>query len=251
MRVRLNEQSLEWLYSNRIFLQGYKSHGYRLRSGTLLHWSNANPLIEPYIGVFKGDAIPGMGAFSYSHSAIPLDWSLGRYCSIAWDVKFPGPRHPLELLSTAGFMLESGANMWALYLSDTNTEFRNWRPNPQKHGTIIGHDVWIGQDVSIMRGLKIGDGSVLAASSVVTKDVEPFAIVGGNPARFIRWRFPQDVRECLIDLRWWRYGFSALNKIDLSNIGASIQGIRDLLLETPEFQPKPIDLSDMPHDGVV
>jgi acetyltransferase-like isoleucine patch superfamily enzyme len=250
MRVRLSEQSLEWLYDNRIFLNGFKAHGHRLCPGTFLRWWDNAP-IEPYVAVYRGDCLPSIGSFSYAHSALPLDFSFGRYCSISWDVKFPGPRHPVELLSTGGFMLGTETDLWSTYCTDSNSTFSNVQPNPQKHGTAIGHDVWIGQDVSIMRGLKIGDGAVIAAGAVVTRDVEPYAIVGGNPAKFIRWRFPQDIRDDLADLQWWRYAFPVLNRVDLSNVKSSIRDLRKECADMPEFTPKHVILAEMPHNGIV
>lgn len=67
----------------------------------------------------------------------------------------------------------------------------------------IGSDVWIATNVTILRGVEIGDGAVIAAGSVVTKSVPPYAVVGGNPAKFIKWRFPLDVREKLLEIKWW------------------------------------------------
>jgi virginiamycin A acetyltransferase len=216
-----------------------------------LSWWGTAPEVEPYIGLYKGDSIPNIGSFTYSYSTIPLGFTFGRYCSISWDVKFPGPRHPLELISTGGFMLLSDADMWTMYLRDSDTAFGKTPSNPQKPGASVGHDVWIGQDVSIMRGLTIGDGAVVAAGAVVTRNVEAFAVVGGNPAKFIRWRFPEDVREELKELRWWRYGFSVLNRVDLSDVRNSIRDLRVQLTDTPEFTPNRVDLMTMPHSGEV
>lgn len=67
----------------------------------------------------------------------------------------------------------------------------------------IGSDVWIATNVTILRGVEIGDGAVIAAGSIVTKSVPPYAVVGGNPAKFIKWRFPLEVREKLLEMKWW------------------------------------------------
>lgn len=69
----------------------------------------------------------------------------------------------------------------------------------------IGSDVWIGDSVIVLRGCEIGDGAVIAAGSVVTKSVPSYAIVGGNPAKFIKWRFPKDIRNRLTDIKWWNW----------------------------------------------
>jgi virginiamycin A acetyltransferase len=251
MKVRLNEQSLEWLCDMRIYFQGYRATGHRLKARGFLQWANFPPVIEPYIGIYSGDQICSLGSFTYTFSTFPLFSSIGRYCSIATNVRFPGPRHPHELLSTSGFITGGSPDMWTSYLNDTNQTFRSVQPSPQKHAPIVGNDVWIGQDVTIMSGLKIGDGAVVAAASVVTRDVAPFAIVGGNPAQFIRWRFPEDVREELADLRWWRYGFATLDQIDLSDVRNSMRDLRSKCADAPAFEPSQIDLWQMPHDGIV
>lgn len=251
MRVRLSEQSLEWLCDHRVFLQGYRVNGHRLTTRDTLFFANKPPLVEPYCGIYAGNQICSIGSFSYTGSSIPAGFSLGRYCSFSWDIKFPGPRHPIELLSTGGFVIGSVTDMWKTYLADSGQRFDNIQPNPQKPGTIFGHDVWIGQDVTIMSGLNIGNGAVIAAASVVTRDVQPFAVVGGNPARFIRWRFPEDVIETLTEIRWWRYDYPALQRIDLSCIQASIRDLRAVLADLPPFEPKLVDLLQMPHAGVV
>ncbi|MCS2886429.1 CatB-related O-acetyltransferase [Bacteroides fragilis] len=67
----------------------------------------------------------------------------------------------------------------------------------------MGNDVWVGTNVTILRGVEVGDGAVIAAGSVVTKSIPPYAIVGGNPAKFIKWRFPFEVREKLLEIKWW------------------------------------------------
>lgn len=76
---------------------------------------------------------------------------------------------------------------------------------PYKGDTIIGNDVWIGTNVTIMPGIKIGDGAIIATNATVTKDVEPYAIVGGNPATLLRKRFPEQEIEKLLDLQWWNW----------------------------------------------
>ena len=76
---------------------------------------------------------------------------------------------------------------------------------PVKGDTIIGNDVWIGRESIIMPGVKIGDGAIIAAYSVVTKDVEPYSLVGGNPAKFIKKRFDNELIEMLLQVKWWDY----------------------------------------------
>ncbi len=74
-----------------------------------------------------------------------------------------------------------------------------------KGDTVIGNDVWIGMDTTIMPGIKIGDGAIIAAKSVVTRDVAPYTIVGGNPANKIKERFSNEIIEELLQIQWWHF----------------------------------------------
>jgi acetyltransferase-like isoleucine patch superfamily enzyme len=82
-----------------------------------------------------------------------------------------------------------------------------------KGHVIIENDEWIGESTTIMSGVRVGSGSVVAANSVVTKDVKPYTIVGGNPARLIKLRFPFDIVQQLLDLQWWHYSDDKMNRI--------------------------------------
>jgi len=91
--------------------------------------------------------------------------------------------------------------------------------------TIVGHDVWIGQNAAIMPGVQIGAGAIVAAASVVARDVPAYAVVGGNPARVIRMRYPSEIVDCLLDLAWWDWpldkieaNLAALDAADLATL---------------------------------
>lgn len=124
---------------------------------------------------------------------------IGKFCSIACGAKFifNCANHTLKSLSTYTFPLFF--EEWDLPKSEVATSWDN------KGDIIIGNDVWIGYDAMVMAGVKIGDGAIIGARAVVTKDVEPYSIVGGVPAKEIRKRFSPDIIEKLQKLQWWNW----------------------------------------------
>lgn len=121
---------------------------------------------------------------------------IGKFCAIATGVKFimNGANHQLNSFTTYPFGIFG--NGWEAGMASLQNI-------PQKGNTIIGNDVWIGYKATIMPGINIGDGAIIASKSIVTKDVPPYTIVGGNPAKIIRKRFSDDVIKLLLKLKWW------------------------------------------------
>ena len=122
---------------------------------------------------------------------------IGKFCSIACGTKFlfNCANHTLKSLSTYTFPLFY--EEWELEKSNITTAWDN------KGNIVIGNDVWIGYEAVIMAGVHIGDGAIIAARAVVTKDVPPYTIVGGTPAKEIRKRFDAEVIQQLLILKWW------------------------------------------------
>ena len=122
---------------------------------------------------------------------------IGKFCSIACGAKFlfNCANHTLKSLSTYTFPLFY--EEWELEKSNITTAWDN------KGDIVIGNDVWIGYEAVIMAGVHIGDGAIIAARAVVTKDVPPYTIVGGTPAKEIRKRFDAEVIQQLLMLKWW------------------------------------------------
>ncbi len=122
---------------------------------------------------------------------------IGKFCMIASGAAFimNGANHLTEAISAYPFAIFG--NAWANAMED--------KTYPNKGDTHIGNDVWIGHQATIMAGVTIGDGAIIAAHSVVTKDVPPYTIVGGNPAKMIRKRFTDAQIEQLLELQWWNW----------------------------------------------
>lgn len=120
---------------------------------------------------------------------------IGKFCMIASDVTFimNGANHLTEAVSTYPFAIFGGD--WSKAMEG--------KTYPVKGNTQIGNDVWIGYGATIMPGVTIGDGAIIATKSVVTKDVPPYTIVGGNPAKEIKKRFSEEKIESLLELQWW------------------------------------------------
>lgn len=136
-----------------------------------------------------------MGRYSYMGAANSLNnVTIGSFCSIASYCAIGGGDHPLGNVSSSPVFL-AGRNVFGTNLGELS--FDESRP------VTIGNDVWIGEACFVNAGVTIGDGAVIGAHSVVTRDVEPYSIVAGAPAREIRKRFSDDVVEGLLALRWW------------------------------------------------
>lgn len=140
---------------------------------------------------------------------------IGKFCQIAAGVRFimNGGNHYLGGYSSFPFVIFKTDWPQVPFIS-TN-----------KGDTKVGNDVWFGNSVTIMPGVQIGHGAIIATGSVVTKDVEPYAIVGGNPAQLIRKRFDQDTIDFLLDLKWWDWPIEKISE----NVLHIMQADRDAL----------------------
>lgn len=122
---------------------------------------------------------------------------IGKFCAIASGVQFiMGPaNHRTGSVTTYPFAVMGGA--W------TDNTPPHLEQLPFKGDTVVGNDVWIGRNSVILPGIRIGDGAIIAAESVVTRDVAPYTVVGGNPARLCKSRFDPELTDLLLRLRWW------------------------------------------------
>ena len=181
-----------------------------------------NTSVEPF-SRHPGGLMMSMGAFSYcvsGHGSL-LKMKLGRYCSVAGQVQIYDGRHPIEALSSSPVSYDD-------YYTKQLPEPVRFKGPLTKLATsygfvLVGNDVWIGAHARIRAGVKIGDGAVIAGGANVTKDVPPYAIVGGSPAKVIRMRFSDRIITDLLALKWWDIDPVILHGIDFSDVNAAIE----------------------------
>lgn len=144
---------------------------------------------------------------------------IGKFCMIASGVTFimNGANHLTEAITSFPFAIFG--NGWEHAMDG--------KSYPYKGDTVIGNDVWIGYHATIMAGVTIGDGAIIAANSTVTKDVEPYAIVGGNPALPIRKRFSEEQILELLKLKWWDWDIDKITRHVHDLTGTNLEALRN------------------------
>ena len=160
-------------------------------------------------GIYKGKYVPSIGSYSFSHSSFSesISYDIGNFVSIAEEVSSFGFEHPIDNLGTSPVFYQENRNLF-------NKVYINKSKNPiNDSGIIINNDVWIGRRVLIKRGIKIGNGAVIGAGAVVTKNVPDYAVVGGNPAKILKYRFNEKIIERLLLIKWWNLPLEELSKV--------------------------------------
>nr|WP_281354742.1 CatB-related O-acetyltransferase [Roseospira navarrensis] len=147
---------------------------------------------------------------------------IGKFCALAHGatVVMADANHVLGGASTFPFPILGGAWAEAMPLADM--------PFPDRGDTVIGHDVWLGYECLVMPGVTIGPGAVVGARSVVSRDVPPYAVVAGNPARVVRRRFPPDQVARLLDLAWWDWPPEALTPAIPALVAGDLEALAKL-----------------------
>jgi phosphonate metabolism protein (transferase hexapeptide repeat family) len=149
-----------------------------------------------------------MGDYSYVVNDSQITYTtIGKFCSIAAMTRINPGNHPMHRATQAHFTYRASAYFAG---ESDDAEFFEWR---RAHRVHIGHDVWIGHGAIVLPGRNIGTGAVVAAGAIVTKDVPAYTIVGGNPARAIKRRFPQAVADRLAALAWWDWDHETLRSV--------------------------------------
>lgn len=212
--------------------------------------------LEPYAAIYNGkyvgskgagqsSGLCSMGAMSYSHSPMPEKVTVGRYCSIGEGLKVLDSHHPISNVSTSHFTWRIQSPAVAAACADRGVQMpkQAYFPiNGYKPFPVIKNDVWIGQNVTLSMGVEIGNGAVVAANSVVTKSVPDFAIVGGNPAKIIKYRFNDNQIEALKDIGWWNYLFTDFSTLSFQCIDTFINQWREECKTIEPYKPKVLTL---------
>jgi acetyltransferase-like isoleucine patch superfamily enzyme len=224
----MNEAVLELLRRAQIF--NFQWRGERWRAGQHLRAPGDGCEIEPYAQVLEGWILPrAMGAFSYSHSELAVNLSIGRYCSIARHVAWMGTSHPTDWATTSPFSYTDAHPAVRAYRA-ARPDIAPLRSFAEVAPPIeIGHDVWIGEGARIARDVRIGHGAVIGAGALVLKDVPPYAIVGGVPARILRFRMPDALIERFLAVEWWRFAPDVLTALPLDQPEAFLAALEDAI----------------------
>lgn len=153
---------------------------------------------------------------------------IGSFCTIAHNVLIGAGQHPLNFLSVHPFQY---SNNFVKHKKNIDKPFLSYSP------VEVGNDVWIGSNVVIMDRIRIGDGAVIGSNAVVTKDIPPYAIAVGIPAKVVRYRFDQEIINELLQIKWWRFDDSQLAGLPFDDIESCINQLRKINGEI-EFKSK-------------
>lgn len=171
---------------------------------------SVDPKIDKNINISGQKVFVGKYTYGYEHVEI-VRWDedikikIGRFCSMSYGLKlFCGGNHYAKHISTYPFGKIFKGHL--LIPDNLDVVYTNG-------DLIIGNDVWIGRDVTIMSGITIGDGCVIATNSHIVKDLEPYGIYGGNPAKLIKRRFSNEIIDELLEIKWWEYDDNTIEKI--------------------------------------
>ena len=186
---------------NIYMLKKYCGKNVSISPSVMLAWKKAdfegsNRILERTL--FRGS----LGYGSYIGRDCNISAKIGRYCALASNINVVTGTHPTKdfvSIHPAFFSKEGQAGI--TYVKENCYQEHIYAR--EDYPVVIGNDVWIGFGVTILSGVTIGDGAIVAAGAVVTKDVEPYSIVGGVPAKIIRYRFTQEQIQKLMDLQWW------------------------------------------------
>lgn len=194
--------------------------GLRNRAAAFLR-ADKPPRMSPYVRI--GRASYGVRPENVWGATADAPLVVGNYCSIAITATFICQEHPLDLPSTYPFRTQ----LWS-----RPPEPRGLNADAVTRGPIVlGHDVWIGHAAIVLSGVTIGTGAVIAAGTIVTKDVPPYGVVAGNPARLLKYRFSQELVQELLASKWWELDEDELEGLERhlyeTDVGAFLRAVKE------------------------
>jgi acetyltransferase-like isoleucine patch superfamily enzyme len=190
-----------------------------------------------------------IGAFSYLGGGATIVRnvsSIGRYCAIAPNLQAGTTEHRPSVLSSHPLFEGNWARKWKAVddyyqrngeLIDAAKKEHDRDCGSGRGKIVIGNNVWVGEGVFIRAGVRIGDGAIIAARSVVSADVPDFAVVGGVPAKVIKMRHDEPTLEMVRGLNWWDYDLSVLDGLNLSDVASSARELRSRLKSAEPYAP--------------
>ncbi len=234
VRLRMTDRLWSIFASHRV------SFGTRGRAEVPVVHLPKSARIEQYADYINGHVLSTIGSFSYRR-ANALEAPIGRWCSVADQTNVMGERHPVEHVTTSSFMyqLQRPSVRWAREDLLDNSR-KSVIPDKLLMGPqpVLQHDVWTGNFVVLQRGITLHTGCIVGAGAVVTRDVPPYAIAGGNPARVIRLRFSESLIERLLASRWWECHPRALFAADIRDPARFLDQLETLRDSLPAFAPR-------------
>ncbi len=210
-------------------------------------------LVEPpvrFLGRFLIRSTTRIGCFTEFGQHVEVQAAdFGRYGEIGNNTTIGATGHPLTWLSVNASQYKHSTHGWhpaaaEAVLVDPEAGGRQSFRSVGPDRSWIGNDVWLGAGVVVLRGATIGDGCIVAANAVVTEDLPPYTICGGLPARVLKPRVPDDLRDELIDLQWWRYSPNQLAGVPFDDVAAAAREVRRRVESGLEpYAPGEVELS--------
>ncbi len=166
-----------------------------------------------------------IGRFSYTgKNSLILHADIGCFCPISWNVSIGGADHDYSRMTQHSFLYNSNNN---LRPADRDPAYDRYLEQVR-----IGNDVWIAAGAVITRGVSIGDGAVIGANAVVTRDIPPYAIAVGLPAKVIKYRFSDEIIELMMQLKWWQWSEDKIRRnFDIVSKPPEVNKLKELLYE--------------------